>query len=44
MFTQLTFQIELCQLLSIEGTDPENTLREAFIMFDEDGKGKLSAE
>lgn len=26
------------------GTDPENTLRDAFAMFDESGKGQLSEE
>lgn len=28
----------------MHGTDPESTLRDAFIMFDEDGKGKLHEE
>lgn len=28
----------------LHGTDPESTLRDAFIMFDEDNKGKLSEE
>lgn len=28
----------------LKGTDPESTLREAFMMFDEEGKGKLNAE
>lgn len=26
------------------GTDPESTLRDAFIMFDTEGKGKLQEE
>lgn len=28
----------------LHGTDPENTLRDAFVMFDEEGKGVLSEE